>query len=183
MFTFRATDELELRLIEPRQAEAIYAVVDRNRAHIRRWMGWVDKNTSVDETRKWCELAARQFAANDGFHAGLWVGDKFVGEIGYHRISWINRKTTIGYWLDKDAEGRGWMTAACRAMIDHALTALDLNRVEIRCASQNHKSRAIPQRLGFTHEGTLRQAEWLYDHFVDHEVYGMLKAQWKPGNG
>ena len=179
MFAHRITDELELRLIECRHAPEIYAAVDRNRLHLRRWVPWVDASHSADDTRKFCESAIRQFAANDGFHAGMWAKGNFVGAIGFHRIDWPNRKTTIGYWLDKSAEGRGWMSAACRAMVDHALLELKLNRVEIRCATQNHKSLAIPRRLGFTLEGTVRQVEWLYDHFVDHEIYGMLKEQWE----
>jgi ribosomal-protein-serine acetyltransferase len=179
MFACHVTDELELRPIEVRHAAEIYEAVDRNRLHLRRWVPWVDANNSSDDTRRFCETAVKQFASNDGFQAGMWGKGNFIGVIGFHHIDWPNRKTTIGYWLDKSAEGRGWMTAACRAMADHALSTLNLNRVEIRCASQNHKSRAIPHRLGFIHEGTVRQVEWLYDHFVDHEIYAMLKEQWE----
>ena len=179
MFACHVTDELQLRVLEVRHAEEIFAVVDRNRVHLRRWLPWVDSDRSPADTRKFCESALRQFAANDGFHAGMWAKGNFIGVIGFHRIDWPNRKTTLGYWLDKSAEGRGWMTAAGRAMVDHALLEMNLNRVEIRCATQNPKSLAIPRRLGFTLEGTVRQVEWLYDHFVDHEVYGMLKDQWE----
>jgi len=179
MFACHVTHELQLRVLEVRHAEEIFAVVDRNRSHLRRWLPWVDGDRSVDDSRKFCESAIRQFASGNGFHAGMWAKGNFIGVIGLHWIDWPNRRTSLGYWLDKSAEGRGWMTAACRAMVDHALIELNLNRVEIRCATQNHKSLAIPHRLGFTHEGTVRQVEWLNDHFVDHEVYGMLKEQWE----
>ena len=43
----------------------------------------------------------------------------------------------------------------------------------------NHKSRAIPERFGFKKEGMIRQAEWLYDHYVDHIIYGLLAREWK----
>jgi ribosomal-protein-serine acetyltransferase len=46
----------------------------------------------------------------------------------------------------------------------------------IACGVENKRSQAIPQRLGFTHEGTARQAEWLYDHFVDHQIYSLLRS-------
>jgi ribosomal-protein-serine acetyltransferase len=49
-----------------------------------------------------------------------------------------------------------------------------LQKVDIRCASGNRRSRAIPERLGFTHEGTLRQAERVYEAWFDHEVYALL---------
>jgi ribosomal-protein-serine acetyltransferase len=63
--------------------------------------------------------------------------------------------------------------------VDYAFSGLKLNRVEIACATENKKSQAIPKRLGFTEEGIARQAEWLYDHYVDHIVYGLLASDWK----
>lgn len=51
------------------------------------------------------------------------------------------------------------MTSACRVFIDHALLEMELNRVEIRCATGNISSRAIPERLGFVLEGVIREAE------------------------
>lgn len=56
---------------------------------------------------------------------------------------------------------------------------MHLHKVEIRVAVGNEKSSAIPERLGFIKEGTLRAAEWLYDHYVDHVVYGMLLTEWQ----
>ncbi len=73
------------------------------------------------------------------------------------------------------------MTRACKAIIDHTFKDLGLHRVEIRCAAENFKSQAIPERLGFAREGVIRQAEWLYDHFEDHVVYGLLAPEWPGG--
>ena len=68
------------------------------------------------------------------------------------------------------------MTQATQVLVDIAFKEYKLNRVEILAAEQNHKSRAIPERLGFIEEGCLHEYEWLYDHFVDHIVYGMLES-------
>ena len=84
----------------------------------------------------------------------------------------------IGYWLAETHQGRGLVTTACRALVDHAFSAWTLNRVEVRAAVDNLRSRAVPERLGFTLEGTIRQAEWVNDRYVDHAVYGMLAADW-----
>jgi ribosomal-protein-serine acetyltransferase len=74
------------------------------------------------------------------------------------------------------------MTASCGCLLDYAFRNLGMNRVEIRCATGNTRSRAIPERLGFKEEGTVRQAEWLYDHYVDHVVYSMLRDEWCEKN-
>ncbi|MNT17766.1 putative ribosomal N-acetyltransferase YdaF [compost metagenome] len=70
------------------------------------------------------------------------------------------------------------MTRACRAVIDHAFRELALNRLEIRCGAENLRSQAIAQRLGFTREGTLRQAMCLNQHLIDQVVFGLLASEW-----
>lgn len=74
---------------------------------------------------------------------------------------------------------RGLCPRSFQAVIDYGFKELGLNRIEVCVTTENEKSRAIPERFGFKEEGTLRQAEWLYDHYVDHIVYGLLKEEWK----
>jgi ribosomal-protein-serine acetyltransferase len=71
------------------------------------------------------------------------------------------------------------MTAAVSALIGHGFHTLKLNRIEIRAGVRNRRSRAVPERLGFRHEGTLQQAERLGDRYVDHAVYGLLAGAWR----
>ena len=76
-------------------------------------------------------------------------------------------------------QGKGIITRACRFVIDYAFKEYGLNRVEIAVFSENKRSRAIPERLGFTEEGTLRQLLWHHDHFVDLVIYSMLAEEWQ----
>jgi ribosomal-protein-serine acetyltransferase len=179
MFEHQVDNEIRLRLLEPRHAEALFTLVDANRPYLRRWLPWLDANTAVSDTLHFIETAQRQFADNTGLVAGTWYRGQLAGVIGHNRIDWENRVSWPGYWLAEGLQGKGIMTRSCRALVNHALTELNLNRIEIRCAVGNSKSRAIPERLGFQQEGVLREAEWLYDKFVDHIVYGMLKSEWQ----
>lgn len=109
---------------------------------------------------------------------GIFYNDSLIGCIGVHSIDWCNHKTSIGYWLDRRYQRKGIMTKACAGLLDYLFGELSLNRIEIRAAVENARSRAIPERLGFTLEGQIREAEWIEDHFVDHVVYGLLKQEW-----
>ena len=180
MFAFRLSGELSLELLDLRHAEELFQLVDANREHLRAWLPWVDSTRSTDDTSAFIRRTRKQLADDNGFPTAIRQGDSLVGVIGYSAVNWANRSTSVGYWLSKDAQGRGIMTEACRAFISHAFESMALNRVEIRCATGNRRSRAIPERLRFTEEGTVRQAEWLYDHFVDHVVYGLLASEWPP---
>ena len=65
--------------------------------------------------------------------------------IGYHGIDWKNRGTSLGYWLGAEFTGKGLMTMSCRALTAHAFEAYGLKRVTIVCATENERSRAIPE--------------------------------------
>jgi RimJ/RimL family protein N-acetyltransferase len=55
----------------------------------------------------------------------------------------------LGYWLSREATGRGYATTAARALTEAGLGLSGVDRVEIRCDEANRRSRLIPQRLGY----------------------------------
>lgn len=178
MFTLKIRDDLELCLLEQRHAEELFALVDCNRDYLRQWLPWVDNSKSAIDTQKFIKSSLEQLARDGSLSAGILYQAKIAGVIGFHKIDWSNLATSVGYWLGASFQGKGLMTEACRGLVKYAFDELKLNRVEIRCATENTKSRAIPERLGFKEEGILRQAEWLYDHYVDLVVYGILASEW-----
>lgn len=178
MFAYRIRDRLELRLLGYGDAEELFALIDTNRGYLREWLPWLDATTTLADVQGFIRRALQQLADNQGFVGAICLDGPIVGLIGYRDIVWHHRVGSLWYWLDPTHQGQGIMTAACGAVVEHAFTALELNRVVIACATGNTRSRAIPERLGFTLEGTLRQAEWLYDHFVDHALYALLRRDW-----
>ena len=179
MFRRNIRDGVYLKLLEERHAAAVFAVVDSNRAYLRKWLPWVDDTTGVGYTLSFIKTSLQQFANNEGFSAGIWCGDEYAGTIGTHKINWLNRKVEIGYWIAAKFQGQGIVTDACRALMEHAFEEWKLNRVEIHCATGNKKSCAIPERLGFQLDGVLRKALFLHGKYVDSNVYGMLARDWK----
>jgi ribosomal-protein-serine acetyltransferase len=179
VFNYRVDGDLEIRIYEERHADQLFEMTNADRAHAREWLPWLDSNTTIEHTRTYIQRNLKRFAEGNGMSCGIWERGRLVGGIAFHLFDWNNRKTEIGYWLRKDAEGRGIMTRCCRAMVNYAFAELKLHRVVIMCATGNRRSRAIPERLGFTQEGTARDAEWLYDRFVDLVTYSMLEREWK----
>jgi ribosomal-protein-serine acetyltransferase len=178
MFETRIDDELMLRTLGEDDAETLFRVVDGNRSHLREWLPWLDANTTSKDSLAFIQSTLRQEAANQGFTCAVEFRGHIVGVAGYHPIRWNNKSVEIGYWLAREAVGHGIMTKCCRVLVSHAFTGYGLNRVQIPAAVGNRRSRAIPERLGFQMEGIIRDAEWLYDHFVDHVMYAMLKKDW-----
>ena len=161
MFSAPLRDGFDLRLLEERHAEEMFAAIDRNREHLRQWLPWVDATTTVDDGLAFIRSSLEIFAAQEGFTTAIWYRDQVAGVVGTHRIDWRNRRAELGYWLAREFEGRGIVTDACRLAIAHLFDEMDLNRVEIRCAAENAKSNAIPQgRSGISSSKvSLRDAE------------------------
>jgi len=176
--TIPVEDGIELRRVSSADCAELYAAIDRNRARLRTWLPWVTDTFSMSDLREF--VLQREFdnASRLSLTTNIRCQGKLCGAIGLHEIDERDRNTSIGYWLDEAYEGRGIMTRACRAIMTEGFRQYGLHRIEIRCAAGNARSMAIPRRLGFMEEGLLREAEWLYDHWVDLRVFSMLEQDW-----
>jgi ribosomal-protein-serine acetyltransferase len=159
MFSFELSSQTHLRLIEARFAEDFFRLVEKNKPRLEEWCPWLERVSSVRATKDFIREKLFRFAAGDGFTAGIFHDGRLSGVIALEYIDSANAGTEIGYWLDEAIEGNGVVTQACRKLIDHVFTDLELRRIQIRCAVENYRSRAIPERLGFRQEGTLRASE------------------------
>jgi ribosomal-protein-serine acetyltransferase len=179
MFRLPVDATLDLVLLEPRHAGMLFAVIEESRAHLRRYLPWVDSTRTVADAQAFIAASLDQFARSQALNVGLFAQSALLGMAGYHTIDWPNRRTALGYWLAERWQGHGYMTRAVRTLTTHAFAGLGLNRLEIRAAPENRRSRAVAERLNYRPEGVCRQAEWLHDRFVDHAVYGMLASDWR----
>jgi ribosomal-protein-serine acetyltransferase len=170
---------LTLRLLNEKDAEELFLENDQNRVHLRNWMPWVDDTKSATDTLEFVRRASKAAADGMQFHYAILLDEKIVGVVGFNRIEKNNRCATMGYWLAKSQTGRGLMTKAVKALIREGFRQLGLNRIEARVATGNHASQAVCERAGLKKEGVLRQAEWLYDRYVDLTMNSILKSEWE----
>lgn len=176
----RASSEIELRLWRAEDAQALYDLIDKNRKHLKAWMPWVDATKEVSDLEKnYLNPTLENYSRENFFEFAIWYQGQLAGVIGIHGVDKNNKNTSIGYWLSEDFTGKGIMTQAVSTLLDYLFKKLNLHRVVIRCAVGNDKSCAIPQRLGFKHEGVMREAEWMYDHYKDLNIYSILESEWQ----
>ena len=167
-----------VKLLDLSDADALFDLVVKNRDHLGKWLQFAHKTKSIEDTRQFIAKSLYQFATNNGYWTGIWHNGKLAGAIGFLYFNWDDKLTEIGYYLAAEFEGKGIMTKTCKTFIENAFYQLGLNRVEIKIASENVKSRNVMRRIGAKEEGTLRQAEWFIDRYVDKVVYGVLKEEW-----
>ena len=180
MIGIRVDDDVFLRLHEMRHAEELFRLSDRNREHLGPWMHWIDGTTSVDDTRGYLRGVLENFTQGKEYGFAIMEREEHVGSIGLRLVEDAS-EAEIGYWISAGAEGRGLITRATQALIRFAFEDLGLNRVVILCAVENTRSRAVPERLGFTVEGTHRERDVNPNREpMDQVAYALLRSEWKP---
>lgn len=177
--TLKVDNTLALELIDYHHAEALYQLVKVNRLHLREFLPWVDNMRSLDDFKKYINSSKLRHTNHTEVGYVIMFNGVMIGRVGVHNIDLNNKSGSIGYWLARDWVGQGIITRCCKAVINECFTNLQLNRIEIRAATTNYKSQAIPERLGFKKEGIIRQGEFVKNQFVDLYVYSMLKKEWK----
>jgi ribosomal-protein-serine acetyltransferase len=171
------TDDCHMRPLAEDDAPRLQELIERNRDRLASWFDWA-AGQDLAETQAFLRGAEQEADRGETFQAGVVRDGEIVGLAGFVAVDRRLGLTRIGYWLDREHEGRGTMTAAVRALVDLAFGEWGLNRVEIRAAAGNRRSRAIPERLGFRQEGVLRQAERVGGRLLDSVVYAMLAEDW-----
>ncbi len=172
--------DIELKTFSLEETNTLYQLIDKNRAQIGEWLLWVDKTNSVEDVDKLIEEYNQRSEKGEGISFGTWYQTKLIDYISYAYINTESKKANIAYWLDSDFQGKGIITKSCETLIEYGFNELNLNRIEISCAEGNSKSKAIPERLGFTKEGVFRESELIRGgKLADNHFYALLKKDWK----
>ena len=178
--TVRVDNEVTLRPLAVTDAGAFFELIDANRDHLSRWIPVFGFVHSVEDER----------VALEGMHVRQREGDMLGGAIEYlgHLVGCVglsglnseDRVATLGYWIVEDMQGRGIVTRACLAVLERAFDQRAANRVEIRVAALNHRSRAVAERLGFALAGVLRRRFLCNGRWHDLAVYSLPASEWTP---
>jgi len=155
--------------------QKLYDLTEANREYLREWLPWLDHIKSSTDTKEFINNTVKPGAAP---HFAVLYDRSVCGVAGFHEINTQHRIGSIGYWLACQYVGSGIITTAVHKLLKIGFNEHALNKIEIRCAEENLKSRAIPERLGFTYEATLRDCEWLYSKYVNHAIYSILASEY-----
>ena len=175
----QAASDLRLEPVEPSHAEPIFRLVDGDRARLGNRLPWVEGTRTPADTMAFIEDSMER---RQGPGSGDWAivatieaRPTIVGVIGLHGLHRANLRTAIGYWIAGAHEGHGFITRASSAVVDH-LFELGFHRVELHVATDNDRSRAVAERLGFQFEGVNREIERLNGRWIDLAMHARLST-------
>jgi RimJ/RimL family protein N-acetyltransferase len=172
------TERLRLRPFTDEDKDALFAL-HSDAAVLRYWDSppWTDPERAgqfVDVCRRLADegTGARVVIelASDG---------AFLGWCGLSRWEPDFRSAALTYILTRSAWGQGYATEAAHALLRWAFDTLDLNRVQAEADTRNVASRRVLEKLGFVHEGTLREDCVVDGDVSDTHVFGLLRREWQ----
>lgn len=165
-----------LRPLTPLDAPDIFNALNTQRSYLTKWLPFVSQTRTIEDTLRFVRTSMIDFERGDYVFTIVYEG-QFAGLIGFKDTDRENRRTELGYWLRQEYQGRGLMTEAVKALCRWAFRKQQMFRIQIKCATENARSRAIPERLGFVHEGTERGGARLANgRHTDLEVYSRLRT-------
>jgi ribosomal-protein-serine acetyltransferase len=156
-------DGAALRPFRVEDADELHALIEANRDLLRPWMPWADQD--LEGTRQYLRDATID---TRDVQTAITLDGRLVGAIGLVHPGGF---PMLGYWLDAGAQHRGIVTRAVQAYVEHAFADLGYERVELRAAVNNVRSRAVAERAGFQLVRTIPDAAVVNGRSVDHVVY------------
>ncbi len=127
-----------------------------------------------------CALRERERQIGSGYGFGIFVADRFVGEL---TLSSIQRgpfqSASIGYWVDQAWAGQGLVPEAVVVTLRFAFEMLGLHRVEISIIPRNAASRRVVEKLDLRVEGVSERFLEIDGEWEDHLRYAMTAEEWQ----
>ena len=175
------TERLVIRCYDPKDALYLQKSIQESVEHLRPWLPWV--KTEPEELQVKIErlrVFRADFDLNKQYIYGVFdpKENELIGGIGLHpRVG--SNAFEIGYWVNVNHVNKGYATEFSAALTKVAFEIENIDRVEIHCDPQNIKSAAIPKKLGYAYEATLRnRCENIEGELIDSMIWSLLKEDY-----
>jgi RimJ/RimL family protein N-acetyltransferase len=173
-----SSPHIRLRAVEPSDAEILHAWnqdSERNRTLDFLW-----PPTSLASVQAFADEASKRRLENDTYH---WIIETLegvpVGTISTHNCSPRNGTFSYGVDVAKEQRGKGYAGEAIVLMLRYYFHELRYHKVLIEAHADNPASIHLHEKLGFTHEGTLREAQFTHGQHIDVHLYGMTRPDFE----
>lgn len=108
--------------------------------------------------------------------------EKPIGHAGLYSINWISRNVEIRILIgDKTEWSKGYGRESCELLVRYSFERLNLNKVWLGVNSDNHSAVNTYKKVGFVHEGKLRQEIYRNGKYYDADRMSILRSEFYEG--
>ena len=171
-------NQLSLSILSLSDAREIFKLVEENRTYLRKTLPWLDEVNSLDEQISYISHCILDYELQKGIMYSIRFDGEIIGTMELNSIDHENRSCGVGYWVSQEFAGKGIATRCCSRLIDHCFNDLNLHRFVLEATVENIASCRVAEKLGMRLEGVTKDREWLYDRFLDANLYAVTKTEW-----
>lgn len=175
------SEDIELKLLTLEDTEALLDYYVRNKEHLRAFEPSRDSSFYTLETQKGLiSESYRQFLSGTTVDMGIFKDNKLIGKVKISNIvGGIFKNGIIGYSIDKEEQGRGYMKKAVKMALEYAFKELRLHRIEASALVENMRSRNVLKACGFKELGLNEDYLFIDGKWRDHVTYYIKSNQMK----
>ena len=172
------TPRTHLVPIEIADGPELWDAVEGSRWHFERWLPWVPFNNAPEASIRYAEACVSDWDSGRAVRFAIQNRKtrELLDVVDLDACVHLHRSSELGYWLKREATGRGLMTEAARVCVDFAFQRMSMHRIRCAAATDNSASLRVIARLDFHFEGIARQAELVGARWLDHAVFARLAS-------
>jgi RimJ/RimL family protein N-acetyltransferase len=175
---------ITLRRYEAGDGLWFFAMSQKNRTHLARYEA--DNVVMSIQSEQDAEAVVRELAADWDARNCFFMGafdretDEFVAQVYVGPVNWDLPEFEIGFFVDRDHEGQGYVTEAVRAAMGFIFEHLKAHRLRMECDDTNHRSQRVAERCGLVREGHFRENKRNADGSLSGTLaFGLLKREFE----
>lgn len=172
---------LKITLATINHGKEVFELVEKNKEYLRKWLPWVDKTESVEDTTKYLFSQEEEIKEKQTVQYGIYLDEKLIGKLSIMNISTSDKSGEIGYWLSEEFSGKGYMTEAVKLLETEGFENIGLNRIQIKCDIENNASIKVAEKCNYQFEGIIRQETFspYFNELRDTKLFSKLKKEYE----
>ncbi len=160
-------------------AKVMFETIAANREYLGKWLPWEKATLTVEDSMKYLVDTEKKIGEGTKVDYGIYLGERYIGNIGLFDIDEKKRSGEIGYWMSSEFSGKGYTSEAVRVLESEGFKNLNLNRIQIKCDERNTASAKVAEKCGYVFEGKHRE-DSISEYFKDFRstlIFSKLRSE------
>ncbi|WP_347460562.1 GNAT family protein [Clostridium sp. DMHC 10] len=151
----------------------------RNRQHLKPFEPSREESFYTFEMQKQILMENyKQFLNGEGINFGIYMENDLVGKVQISNITYgVFKNAIVGYSMDKNYQGKGWMKQALSLVLNYAFDEMELHRIEASTLVDNIKSQSVLIGCGFEKLGLNKKYLYINGEWRDHITFYKINTQ------
>lgn len=174
-------DRIKIEILTSKDSVELLNYYEKNKKHLEIYEELREESFyTVERQNKIIMQQYSEFLNGRNMFCGIFKDNHIIGIIQMYNILWgIHKSAIVGYSIDEENEGKGYMKEAIRLIEDYAFNKLKLHRLEAATLVNNERSKHVLRSCGFKEIGVSKEYMFIYGSWQDHCIFSKVNSLYK----